>query len=344
MEKPGIRKRSEEMNVRCSSVWKKLSFVVAFVASACASIPQQTACALPESDRLWAEQVVEAWRFTSREITGISSVPSFQGVFFSADCTVSSGNALTIPPAGRVKWTATPHHGTITLPDGSEIPAAVTSYVSGEKGSAPYFVMAAPSVWKAAGIAEAPGHLIPVMLHEASHVAQTATYGPRIGALIEANHLPDSFNDNAVQERFKTNAEFAASVDEEIRLFAEAVAAKDDVAAKSLAREALRRMRERQARWMVGADAYLAEAEDVWLTFEGSGQWVGYQWLVHPKGGAQKPEEVIDRFIKGRHWSQTEGFVVVMALDRIAGPGWKKHAFGDGEKTVLQMLDEALAE
>jgi hypothetical protein len=30
-------------------------------------------------------------------------------------------------------------------------------------------------------------------------------------------------------------------------------------------------------------------------------------------------------------------------LDRVAGPGWKRHAFGGGAKTVLEMLDDALA-
>jgi hypothetical protein len=33
-----------------------------------------------------------------------------------------------------------------------------------------------------------------------------------------------------------------------------------------------------------------------------------------------------------------------MALDRIVGPAWKAHAFGDGARTVLEMLDAALAE
>jgi hypothetical protein len=32
-----------------------------------------------------------------------------------------------------------------------------------------------------------------------------------------------------------------------------------------------------------------------------------------------------------------------MALDRIVGPSWKRHAFGDGARTVLEMLDDALA-
>jgi len=31
-----------------------------------------------------------------------------------------------------------------------------------------------------------------------------------------------------------------------------------------------------------------------------------------------------------------------MALDRTAGPGWMRHAFGDGAQTVLEMLDRAV--
>ncbi len=174
-------------------------------------------------------------------------------------------------------------------------------------------------------------------------LAQLAPYGPRLGALIERNQLPDSFNDNAVQERFKTNTEFEESVKQETQLFLDAAAAEDDAEATKLASGGRRLMLERQVRWMVGGDDYLVEAEDIWLTFEGAGQWTGYQWLIHPQGGAQPREDVLERFTKGRKWSQTEGFAIVMALDRIAGPSWKRHAYGDGARTVLEMLDDALA-
>lgn len=63
--------------------------------------------------------------------------------------------------------------------------------------------------------------------------------------------------------------------------------------------------------------------------------------MIHPRGGARPPAEVLARFQKGP-WSQTEGFAIVIALDRIAGPRWKRHAFGDGAQTVLEMLDDAL--
>ena len=313
--------------------------------TACASAPAPPACALPARDRAWIDRALEAWRFTSREITGIGQVPEFQAIFFSGDCVLRSGNALTSPTAAGVTWTASSHHGTIPLPNGSTIPIGVTSFASGEK-QLRYFVMSTPTVWEAAHIGEGSAletTMIAVLLHEASHVAQSGPYGPRLGALIERNHLPDSFNDDALQHRFGTDAEFAASIQRETRLFLDAAAAKDDAQARTLARQAMRLLRERQARWLVGVDEYFVEAEDIWLTFEGAGQWAGYQWTIDPRGGAQPPAETMAKFTKGKWWSQTEGFAVVMALDRIAGPAWKRHAFGDGARTVLEMLDDALA-
>jgi hypothetical protein len=325
---------------------RSLALAAAFALSACASAPTPPACALPEADRAWIDRAVEAWRFASREIAGIGVVPDSQAIFFSADCVLRSANALSSRPAERVTWTASSHRGEVPLPNGSQIPAGVTSFASSEKGVT-FFVMSTPSVWQAAGVGEGSGletMMIAVMLHEGSHLAQIGPYGARLDALIERYRLPDSFNDDAVQDRFQANQEFAASVKEETRLFLEAASADDARKAKALARNARRLMLDRQARWFVGNDAYFAQAEDLWLTFEGAGQWVGYQWLVHPHGGAERPDELMARFTRGRHWSQTEGFAVVMALDRLAGPRWKRHAFGDGARTVLEMLDDALAD
>lgn len=303
------------------------------------------ACSMSATDLAWIERALEAWRFTSREITGIGSVPNFQGIFFDAGCVLTSPNALTSPTAEGVTWTAAAHDGSIPLPGGREVPVGITSFASGGEGVM-FFVMSTPSVWSASGAGGSglETTMVAVLLHEGSHVAQTGPYGKRIDKLIEENSLPDSFNDNALQERFGSNAEFTASVKQETGLFLNAAAQEDDVEARLLAFEAREMMRERQARWLVGDDAYLLEAEDLWLTFEGSGQWVAYQWMIHPQGGAQKPADVLPRFARDGEWSQAEGFAVVMALDRIVGPAWKKHAFGDGARTVLAMLDDALSE
>lgn len=320
---------------------KTFTLAVALVSSGCATTPVSPPCALPESDRAWLDRAIEAWRFTSDEITGIGPVPDFEVIIFSEDCVLTSVNALSTAEGAR--WTARPHAGTMALPDGSQMPVGVTSFVSGDEGSQ-YLVMSTPSVWEAAGVGEGnrlETIMIAVLLHEGSHVAQIGPYGDRLDALIDRYDLPVSFNDDAVQDHFGENDEFAESVKEETRLFLAAAAAEDDAAAP-VAREARWLMRGRQEKWFIGDDRYLAEAEDIWLTFEGAGQWTGYQWLVHPRSGAEPPADLLERFTRGRRWSQTEGFAVVMALDRIAGSAWKRHAFGDGKRTVLEMLDDAL--
>jgi len=307
--------------------------------------PAQPECAMSDADRAWIERALEAWRFTCREITGIGSMPIFRAIFFDAGCVRTSGDALTSPTAEGVTWSTAPHAGTIPLPDGREIEVGVTSFASG-KDQLYFFVMSTPSVWSAGGIGSGPSletMMVAVLLHEASHVAQLGPYGKRLGELIERYSLPDSFDDDCVEERFRSNLEFAASVGKETSLFLQAAAEEDDLQARILVDDARELMRARQARWQVGDDAYLVEAEDIWLTFEGAGQWTAFRWATHPQGGAQRPADALPRYGRGP-WSQAEGFALVLALDRIAGPSWKGHAFGDGKKTVLEMLDEALAQ
>lgn len=331
---------------------KRFLSVAVLVALTCGSLPQglqapaeTSACAMSESDRAWIERALEAWRFASREITGIDRLPSYRAILLDAGCVLTSADALASSDARPATWSVAAHAGSIPLPDGTQLPVGVTSFTSGKDGSY-WFVMSTPSVWEAGGVGSGPSlatTMVAVLLHEASHVAQLQPYGPRLGALIERNALPESFDDDAVQDRFRSDEDFAASVARETALFLQAAAHEDDGEAKFLAFEARQLMRERAALWFVGDDAYLAEAEDIWLTFEGAGQWVAYQWQVHPRGAAQAPADVLPRFTRGQAWVQTQGFAVVLALERLVGPQWKRHAFGDGEQTVLEMLDAALA-
>ncbi len=309
--------------------------------------PQTPACSLSADDHAWIDSALDAWRFTAREITEAGAIRPFDAVFFDAGCVLTSQNAFTAERVTEVTWTATPHTGEVTLPNGDAMPAGVTSFASADEARA-FFVMSTPSVWRAAGVSnEALGletMMTALLLHEGAHVAQSGSYGARISTLVAANNLPNTFDDDAVQERFGENAEFVASVERETELFFQAAHAADEADARRLAREARDFMRTRQARWFTGADAYFAEAEDVWLTFEGTGQWVGYQWVVHPSGGGVETEVAMQDFARrGRWWSQKEGIALVFALDRIADFDWKRQAFGGGGQTLTVMLDAALA-
>jgi len=199
-------------------------------------------------------------------------------------------------------------------------------------------------VKSSAGLQSLDQLMIAVLLHEATHVAQMPTYGARMTRLAEIHKLPEDFNDDSIQKRFEGNAEFKESVGRETDLLLSAATAPDQASAARLAGEARAAMKARQQRWYSQPEAHLAEAEDIFLTMEGSAQWVAYQWLVDPKGGAVDPGAAFGSFgWRTKWWSQNQGFALFMALDRLAPGGWKKHAFGDGAKTILQMLDEAIA-
>lgn len=328
-----------------------VTMAAAVLLSACAAAPAaapraasvvEPSCALSPSDQAWLDASMDAWNHAAHNISGVGRVESIRAVFFDAQCMVTSDTAMN---GGPKQWRATPHSGQVQVPNGPVIPAGVISFAMGGE-DVEQFVMSTPSIWRAAnksdnGLGSLEKLMTVVVIHEGTHVAQIPTYGKLIGALAEANKLPEDFNDDSIQKRFEGNAEYAASIKRETGLLLAAADAKDDGEAKRLAREARGLMRARQQRWFAGADAYLAEAEDVWLTMEGSAQWAAYQWVIDPKGGAVAPGRT--QFRTGNWWSQVQGFALFMVLDRLVGDQWKRHAFGDGAKTGLQMLDEALA-
>ncbi len=182
-----------------------------------------------------------------------------------------------------------------------------------------------------------------VMIHEAAHVLQFPTYGRRISRLVDLHDLPGDFSDDSIQERFESEEEFTSSIIRETELLLAAAAAADRTDAVRFAAEASLLAQVRHDRWFTGELSYLREAEDVWLTLEGSAQWLGYQWLMDRSGGARSSEIAAQGFgLRGRWWSQSQGFALFAALERLTGAKWKKHTFGDGAKTAGEMLDETL--
>lgn len=333
-------------------MWKRCAALLSVAVAGCAvstavhePSSRQPACEVPQADQAWIERAVSAWHMAKHDIAGIGDIENFSALFFSADCLLTSSNAL-IATSGNVVWDAHRHDGTVVLPDGNKMTAVVTSFTIGDDDRS-FFVMSTPSVWRTAGVDGGPLGLetlmVAVMLHEGSHVAQSPTYGVQVTELQRRFSLPESFSDDSLQARYEDEEAFGASIARETELFFQAAAAVDDAAAHRLAREARDLMRARADRWYTDDDAYWREGEDIWLTFEGSGQWVGYQWLTSDRGAAVTPSVALEGFgRRSKWWSQNEGLGIVLTLDRLGDASWKRHAFGDGAKTLLEMLDDVL--
>jgi hypothetical protein len=306
--------------------------------------PVAAECALSPADQAWVDRSIAAWRFTVREITRLSVPERTSAFVFDADCILSSETAMSVD--GSVAWDARSHHGTISLPGDITFPAGVTSF-AGQAEDGAFFVMSTPIVWEAGGVPGGPMGLetlmTAVLIHEGSHVVQGVTYMRQFSEVAEAAQLPETFNDDSIQERFESDADFAASIARETDLLFEAAATADSQEARRLAGEALALIQARRARFYTGEDAFLAQAEDIFLTLEGSGQWAGYHWLVHPQGASLPPAEVLAAFgRRSRWWSQIQGLALALATDRLDDGTWRATVFGDGGSAGIALLERAL--
>lgn len=303
-----------------------------------------TSCLPSTSDRGWVDRATSAWRMQLRRLPELTPPKKVSVILFDARCRWVSNGALERRAGAR--WSGSLHGGRVLLADGNRIPVGVTSFAGEGQNGASTFVMALPSVWASAKV---PGGLLgldrltkAVLLHEASHVAQ----GPimaRVGSLVREKGFGKDFNDDSIQLRFEKEREFAASVKEETRLLFAAAETADQLEARALAGRALQMVTERRARWFRGPDVRFAEAEDLFLSMEGAGQYVGYSWLIDPRGGALTRAEAMAGFgARGRWWSQAQGLALVLAVERLDLPGWRGQLWGKPTLFGIELLQAAL--
>ena len=291
-------------------------------------------CAMSAEDRSWIDGALRAWELVREERLRLRAGYRAPIIVFDAECRFVSSS--------EPEWAGEPHDGTIRLPDGRSVPAGVTSFASGEKGKPPFFVMALPSIWRAANITGPLGFetgLTAVFIHEYMHAAQAGSLASAFEKL-ESLGAPEDISDDSLQAKFASDPEYVAAWERERDLFYAAATERDATEARGLAADAYAAMKARQARWLKGDDALWKVADDLFLTMEGTGQWSAFAWLVHPEGAALAPEAAREG-MRGRRrwWSQDEGLALFLVIDRFL-PGWQKKAFGPHPKLAIDLLAE----
>jgi hypothetical protein len=312
--------------------------------AAAASAAGASACTPAAHDVRWAAEAQAAWRLQLKRIPELTPPPRVSVVLFDARCRWSSRQALE--RQGSVSWMGRLHSGSVLLADGKRIPARVTSFAGEATGGGTSFTMALPSVWKRDKVPGGPLGLDlltkAVLLHEGSHVTQTALID-RVARLQRQAGFAEDFSDDSIQQKFEKNAEFAASVKEETRLLFAAADAEDAREARVLAGRALSMIRDRRQRWFTGTSAEYAKAEDLFLSMEGAGQYVGFSWLIDPSGGAVSRSQAMAGFGKrARWWSQAQGLALVLAVERLGLPGWRTHLWGTPSLVGSELLAAAV--
>lgn len=321
--------------------------IVALLSALTLSVaPPPPPCRFAGEPRAWTAGALASWDRLDRERLRIGRPVTPVITLFDEAC------AYTLTPdrrgdfrvgARRYRASAAPHEGQIALPDGGAVPARKLAFASPMSDGRMFFIMALPAVWRA-DVAEARDWRrlsMVVFMHEFAHTQQAAGLGARIDGLL-ASGLSEDSDDDVVQDRFGDRPGYRPEWEAERDLFYRAVEAPDAATARDALALAARRMGERRARWFRDEDAIYAEADDVFLTLEGTGNWAAWMWLTDPRGGRLSAADATE-FIRGgrNQWSQDQGLGLILALDRLT-PDWPALAFGPEAATGDELIARAL--
>lgn len=305
------------------------------------------ACRFAGEVRSWTAGALGAWDRLDRERLRIQQPVTPVITLFDADCAYR----LTPDRRGdfrvgmrRYRVRASAHDGQIGLPDGQSVPASRLAFASPMSDGGMFFIMALPSLWRANPSEPRDWRLLSmvVFMHEFAHTQQGPALGRRIDDLLTRG-LPQDADDDIVQTRFAGRPGYTPAYEAERDLFYSAAMAPDATSARAGLENAARRMAQRRSRWFTGAETVYAEADDIFLTLEGTGNWAAWTWLTDPRGGRLSPEDATV-FIRGggAQWSQDEGLGVMLALDRVT-PDWAPIAFAPRGVTADDLIARALA-
>ena len=322
--------------------------------------PQPEKCTLSPDQVQWVQTAINGWTRVSREVLQLDMEPFPWTVLIGTTCVwhlepdrrllggSDFATDVSLQQAGRpMQVRVETHTGLVPLPSGAAVAAAPTAfaavYEAAPAGKAPFFVLALPEVWRQDPKAAAEPRMEAIILgafsHEVMHTRQIVDASRRVDEIRSRHTLPKDVDDDLIERRFRDVPGFAEAIEAETALFYRAAAATDAAERLSLAREALRLVDARHAKFFAGADAGFAEVEGLFLNMEGVAVWAAYNLSrVDPRFdiGIKDPS--------GRErssWSQDAGFGLLLLIDKLV-PDWRARLVTPAMTSPLSILREAV--
>jgi hypothetical protein len=248
----------------------------------------------------------------------------------------------------QIRIRVRPLGGNVSLPNGAAIPSQAAAYTSLYKdGTAPFFVMALPDLWRRdpdnARDPYADEFFLGVAMHELTHTRQLPGIITRLQAIADEYKLADlALDDDVVQNRFQSVEGFRAAFESERDQLFRAVAEQDPSRRRAAAVAALKMVRARQARYYTGSNRAYKELEEVFLSMEGAGQWAAYAFAKRDTRADANDSVVVD-FVRStrKYWVQEEGLALFLLIDAFV-PDWQRRIFGSTYVSPVDILEMSL--
>ncbi len=305
----------------------------------------------------WLSDWLEAWELVSDTMLHLSrdTAPDMlffdeQYVYTTSRISLPEGTPFPGPGLFRqnLSWFKARHKDSLLLPDRQKVPVQLMTFAApAPEGRKVFFVMAAPSFWKNAGIESQAFSLdkmlTGVFLHEFAHTRQFKGFGMLVDSIEKAHPFPgEPMSDDIIQHLYAKDSQYVAAFRKEVDLFYKAAFAEQQEDSRRLTRQAIALYRKRQATYFAN-DKTLATLDNIFLSMEGLGQMVAVLWLTHPKGGNAAYKDAVEGFRRKRNqWSQEEGLAMFLALRKLTKPDLQADMFSNRPRYVIDLLQQAV--
>jgi hypothetical protein len=315
-------------------------------------------CALSPASHQWIQRALTGWSVIEADLLKLEHRALPWMIFYDSKCAwhVSPdrsdlAGAVPMPRAVSFKGkpipiVGTPHEGHLTLPDGRRVPAQRLSFAAPHSGpSDTFFIMALPDVWRPIWNENEPRleeFFLGVSAHELAHTTQVTELMKRIKALKSGGaSLPKNLTDDALEDMFKSDADYRSLFERERDLFFEAAAESDDGRAQETARKALALLQERHSRFFTGDKEVFRTLDGLFLNMEGIGSWVQHRMARRDPDNFAEEESIFRTKGRSTSWSQGEGLAMMLLIDRFI-PGWQKRMLAPELASPIDLLREEL--
>ncbi len=165
-----------------------------------------------------------------------------------------------------------------------------------------------------------------ITIHELTHTRQLPFVLPQLVDL-DKKDKRESLNDNTVEEIFSKDERYKKFYfDENARLWNAVFMTNDDSCVAEI-RQVLKITDMRKREFFTGDNASLAQADEIFLSLEGSAMWAQHRIMMKNAPNPNQRDLLSWLVQQSPAWSQERGLVLFLLIDRFSAD-WKKLFFG----------------
>jgi hypothetical protein len=305
----------------------------------------------------WMQSVLDAWQTTTRRDLHVPP-QSPPWIIFYDDSSAWHLNPDTAGLPSHTKSKATLRYanrrytltrvandGKLWVPGRDPLPLKPRSVTMVDSnGQKPFTILPLPRLFQRLAptdqVSDLDKAFLGAAMHELTHTRHLVGYGKRLEQLRARYRLPETFDDNIIQERYAEDTVYAAIFAEERTALNDALFAKTPGEAKSALGIALATAELRKKTFFDNENAGFSELEDFYLVLEGAGMWAEYQHARRVAPASETWQRTLGLMMnRTRSWSQGEGLALFVLLDRFR-PNWQASFMSETFPSIFATLRE----